>query len=109
MAGTFLVLVTGIILLSVREWILLLTRRKPAVLHETAPVWLPDYALKESGPNLRTVAGTAAIAIGLAKELSGEAHFERARQQACECAWHTDKQIFTQTTEERFNGVRRCC
>jgi len=65
--------------------------------------------MKETGPNLRTVAGTAAIALGLAKELSGEAHFERARQQACECARHSDKQIFTQATEERFNGVRRCC
>jgi carbon starvation protein len=107
--GTFLVLVTGIILLSVREWILLLTRRKPAVLHETAPVWLPDYALKETGPSLRTVAGTAAIALALAKELSGEAHFERARQQACECGPQSDKQIFAQATEERFTGVRRCC
>ena len=108
-AGTFLVLVTGIILLSVREWILLLSRRKPVVLHETEPVWLPDYALKEAGPNLRTVAGTAAIALGLAKELSGEAHYERARQQACECARHSDANIFVQTTEQRFNGVRRCC
>ena len=108
-AGIFLVLVSGIILLSVREWILLLSRRKPAVLHETAPVWLPDYALKESGPGLRTVAGAAAIALGLAKELSGESHFERARQQACECARHSDKQIFARATEERFKGVRRCC
>ena len=108
-AGTFLVLVTGIILLSVREWVLLLSRRKPAVLHETEPVWLPDYALKEAGPNLRTIAGTAAIALGLAKELSGEAHFERARQQACECARHSDARFFVQTTEQRFNGVSRCC
>jgi carbon starvation protein len=108
-AGTFLVLVSAIILLSVREWVLLLSRRKPAVLHETEPVWLPDYAAKETGPNLRTVAGTAAIALGLAKELSGEAHFERARQQTCECARHSDKQIFAQATEDRFNGVRRCC
>jgi carbon starvation protein len=108
-AGTFLVQVTAIIGLSVREWILLLTRRKPAVLHETEPVWLPDYALKEAGPDLRTVAGTAAIAFGLAKELSGEAHFERARQQACECARPSDQQIFTQATEARFSGVRRCC
>jgi carbon starvation protein len=108
-AGTFLVLVTAIIFVSVREWLLLLSRRKPAVLRETEPVWLPDYALKETGPNLRTVAGTAAIALSLAKELSGEAHFERARQQACECAQHSDKQIFAQATEERFNGVRRCC
>ena len=49
-AGIFLVLVTAIILLSVREWILLLTRRKPAVLHETEPVWLPDYAVAEGKP-----------------------------------------------------------
>ena len=49
-AGTFLVLVTAIIFVSVCEWILLLSRRKPAVLHETEPVWLPDYAMKEAGP-----------------------------------------------------------
>ncbi|MGA2854623.1 MAG: hypothetical protein ABSE90_10910, partial [Verrucomicrobiota bacterium] len=108
-AGIFLVLVSAIILLSVREWILLLSRRKPAVLQETAPVWLPDYALKETGPNLHTVAGTAAITLGLAKELSGESHFERARQQACVCEQHSDARIFAQTTEDRFNGVRRCC
>jgi hypothetical protein len=102
-------LVAMIIGLSVREWFLLLTRRKTAVLHETAPVWLPDYALKETGPNLRTAAGAAALAFGLAKELSGESHFERARQQACVCEQHSDAQIFAQVTEDRFNGVRRCC
>jgi carbon starvation protein len=108
-AGTFLVLVTAIILLSVREWVLLLSKCKPAVLHETAPVWLPDYALKETRPNLRSAAGAAALAFGLAKELSGESHFERARQQACVCEQHSDAQIFAQVTEDRFNGVRRCC
>jgi carbon starvation protein len=108
-AGTFLMLVAAIIGLSVREWFLLLTRRKTAVLHETAPVWLPDYALKETGPNLRTAAGAAALAFGLAKELSGESHFERARQQACVCEQHSDAQIFARVTEDRFNGVRRCC
>jgi carbon starvation protein len=108
-AGTFLALVLVIVLLSVREWLLLLSRRRPAVLHETAPVWLPDYALKETGPNLRTAAGAAAIALGLAKELSGETQFERARQQACLCEQHSDQQVFAQVTEEKFNGVRRCC
>jgi carbon starvation protein len=108
-AGAFLALVSVIILFSVREWILLVSKRKSAVLHETEPVWLPDYALKESGPNLRSAAGAAAIALGLAKELSGETHFERVRQQACACEQHSDKQIFAQATEERFNGVRRCC
>jgi carbon starvation protein len=123
-AATFLVLVTAIILVSVHEWILLVSRRKPAVLHETEPVWLPDYALKEAGPDFRTAAGAAVIALGLVKELSGESHFERARQQACACSRacesadssqirvHSHKspeKLYVETTEQRFNGVRRCC
>ena len=109
MAAAFLILVSIIVLISIREWLLLLSQRKPAVLHETAPVFLPDYALKESGPNLRSAAGAAALAFGLAKELSGETQFERAKQQACVCESHGDKKVFAQVTEERFNGVRRCC
>jgi carbon starvation protein len=108
-AGAFLILVATIVCLSLREWLLLLSGRKAAVLHETGPVWLPDYALKEAGPNFRSVAGAAAIALGLAKELSGESHFERARQQACACQQHSDQKIYVQTTEAKFNGVRRCC
>jgi len=123
-AGTFLVLVAAIIFVSAREWILLLSGRKAAALHETEPVWLPDYAVKEAGPNLRTAAGAAVIALGLVKELSGESHFERARQQACTCSRacesadysqirlhgsHSPGKIYVETTEQRFNGVRRCC
>jgi carbon starvation protein len=115
-AGTFLVLVAVIVLLSVREWILLLSRRKPAQLHESEPVWLPDYAVAEGKP-LR-IAGAAALALTLAKELSGESQLERARQQAatvCECSHHehvaakSDKQLYDEVTKERFTGVRRCC
>jgi hypothetical protein len=110
-AGIFLLLVATIVCLSGYEWLRLLSRRQPAVLHETEPVWLPDYALKESGPNLRTVAGAAAIALGLARELSGETHFERARQQTCACASEARShgKIFVQATEDKFSGVRRCC
>jgi carbon starvation protein len=110
-AGAFLVLVGTIVCISVREWILLLSGRKAPTLRETEPVLLPDYALKESGPNLRTAAGAAAIALGLAKELSGESHFERAKQQACVCACdqHSDQKVFAQVTEAKFSGVRRCC
>ena len=108
-AGAFLVLVAVIVLLSGREWILLLSKRKPAVLHETEAVYLPDYALKETGPNLRTAAGAAALAIGLAKELSGETQFERARQPAGAGENHSDQKVFTQVTEAKFNGIRRCC
>jgi carbon starvation protein len=109
-AGIFLVLVIAIILLSLREWILLLTRRKRAVLHETDPVWLPDYAVAEGQP--LHLAGTAALALALAKEWSGESHLERAHQQAqavCKCHPANAQQIYVEATEQRFNGVRRCC
>jgi len=111
-AGIFLVLVSAIIFLSVREWILLLSERKPAVLHETEPVWLPDYALKETCPNLSTAAGAAAIGLALARELSGESHLERAQRQAqavCKCHPASVQQIYVEVTEQRFNGVKRCC
>jgi len=124
-AATFLVLVSAIVVLSVREWLLLLGRRKAAVLYETEPVWLPDYAVKESG-SLR-IAGAAALAFALAKELSGEAEMERVARDACRCecrqddtrghqadlqrarARKTDVQVYLQVAEKRFKGVKRCC
>jgi hypothetical protein len=63
----------------------------------------------ESGPNLASAAGAAIVAFGLAKELSGESHFERMKQHACRCEQHSDAKVFAQATEERFSGVRRCC
>jgi carbon starvation protein len=118
-AGVFLALVAAIALLSLREWVLLLSRRKPAELRETQPVWLPDYAVAEAGRRFSGAAGTAALALALAKELSGEAQYERAQQQAvlCECtklehekgAAKLDVQLYTAVTQRRFNGVRRCC
>jgi carbon starvation protein len=123
-AGAFLVLVSAIVVLSVREWALLLARRKPAVLRETEPVWLPDYAVAESR-TLR-VAGVAALTFALAKELSGEAEMDRARQAAtlCECepakagcpaelnasqARQADARVYLAMAERRFKGVKRCC
>jgi len=115
-AIAFLVLVSTVVLLSVREWICLLSKRKPAVLRESEPHWLPDYAVTEPGAKLGGAAGAAALTIALAKELSGESHLERARQEAaaCDCADHqhaakSDEQIYVETTERRFTGVRRCC
>ncbi len=111
-AGVFLALVAVIVVLSVREWILLLSRRKSAVLHETEPVWLPDYAVAEGGRKFSGAAGTAALALALAKEWSGESHLERSQQQAqavCECHPTSTRQIYVEVTEQRFNGVRRCC
>jgi hypothetical protein len=72
-----MVLVLAIVLLSIREWVMLLGRRKPSILKETAPVWLPEYAVAES----RSFKGAPllAVAFALGKEISGEAELERAQ------------------------------
>ena len=110
-AGIFLALVIAIVWLSLREWFLLLSRRKPAGLRETEPVWLPDYAVVEGGRKFSGAAGAAALALALAKEWSGESHLERAQQQqaGCECHAASAQQVYVEATEQRFNGVRRCC
>jgi len=120
--SVFLLLVAAIVLLSSREWILLLARRKPAALFESKAIWLPETALAEARrPNL---AGLAALGFALAKELSGEAEFERAPRVTSElcsepggapptahgcqpCA--NPEQKYLEMTERRFEGVRRCC
>ena len=101
----FLVLVAAVALLSLREWILLLAKRKLAVLRESEPTWLPDYAIADAKP-LR-VASLLALAFALVKELSGQSHLERAQANAC----YHDKpaQVYCDATEHRFNGIRRCC
>jgi carbon starvation protein len=123
-AAGFLLLVTAIVLLSVWEWFLLLTRRKPAVLRETKPVWLPDYAIAESRP--LHLAGVATIAFALTRELSGEAEMERARDAAilCECDHgpgvrpaemsgsqprQASARIYVEVAEKRFKGIKQCC
>ena len=109
-AIAFLALISIIVVISVREWILLLARKRLAELRETEPVWLPDYAVAEGKP-LR-VLGLFALGFALAKELSGEAQLERAQKQVCECVAPADKsaeKIYVETTEQRFNGIKRCC
>ncbi len=117
--AVFLALAVTIVCLSVWEWLCLLRGRRDPVLAETPPVWLPDYAVKEPGQDLRPLAGTVALSIVLAKELSGEASLERARQtsEVCHCengacaeaGKKSDSQLYLEVTEQRFNGVRRCC
>jgi carbon starvation protein len=123
-AGVFLALVSAIALLSAREWVLLLGRRKAAALRESEPVWLPGYAVAEGRP--ARVLGLLALGVGLARELSGQAQIDRAQQAAAlgQCD-HTDQghraakeqiltrkieeRVYLETTEQRFKGVRRCC
>jgi carbon starvation protein len=123
-AGIFLLLVSAIVLMSLREWLLLLARRKLAQLHETKPVWLPDYALAEGGA--LSTAGLLALALALAKELSGEAHIERQRQTPAICDCHqlqhdsaltngraqdreSEIRLYLEMTEKRFRSGARCC
>jgi carbon starvation protein len=106
--AVFLILVAAVFLISVREWILLLARKKAADLRETPPTWLPDYALAQAKP-LSAVA-LLALAFALAKELSGEADIDRAKEtHTCACTEKSDVKIYTEVTEARFKGVRRCC
>ena len=87
-AGAFLALVSLILLVSLREWALLLARKRIAQLHETPPVWLPDYAVVEGKPF--KIFSLFALLLALARELSGEAQIERARQNlvTCDCPKH---------------------
>jgi len=119
----FLVMVGAIVLLSVREWVLLLNRRKPPVLAETAPIWLPDYAIAESRSSVH-IAGVA-LAFALAKELSGEAEMERAPNRSpCKCelrdtgappaiatahARQAAARAYLEVAEKRFQGIKQCC
>ena len=110
--AVFLLLVTGIVVLSVREWLLLLLRQKLAQLVESQPVWLPEYALAAARPI--GILGVIGLLIALAKELSGEAALDRAQEaEKCACSCHekarTDEQVYVATAEHRFSGVRRCC
>jgi hypothetical protein len=121
-AGVFLVLVSAIVLLSAREWLLLLARRKLALLRESDPVWLPERAAAEGRP-LR-MAGLVALAFALARELSGQAHMERLQlATACSVSGATEQansspnpnerppraNAYVRMTEHRFNGISRCC
>jgi hypothetical protein len=112
-AGTFLVLVSLIVLLSVGEWLLLLAHKRLAKLAETDPVWLPEYAVAEGKP--LKFFNLLALGFLLAKELTGQAECERVQKQAgvCDCTKPehvtAQKQIYKQVAEKRFNGINRCC
>jgi carbon starvation protein len=103
-AGVFLALVLAILTVSIKEWVSLLMKRKPAQLRETAPVWLdPAMANPKSGqPWWRF--GTAVLLLGgLIRELTGEAAAARTKLPA--------EQAYVSTLEHRYNSKtpHRCC
>ncbi len=117
-SGTFMTLVIAIVFLSIYEWLSLIAKRRAPQLSETAPVWLPDYAVAEGKP----VQWWNIFALGflLLKELSGEAAVDRA--QACiprkvdllggseAMAKKQRGQAYVAAAEKRFDGgPNRCC
>jgi carbon starvation protein len=113
--------------LSVREWCLMLLRRRPPTLSETLPVWLPDHALAEPRP--WRWAHVLALALGLARELVGEPEPRRETALACQpckrlgagepatMLKETGQDLargpagreYARRLEERYRSVRRCC
>jgi carbon starvation protein len=118
--GFFLSLVVGIFLISVREWVLLVARKKAAEPRETPPTWLPDYAVAEAKPF--ELFSFLVLSLALLKELSGEAAVDRAQQHRSECAQtlkvdllgsglkqQTRGEAYATAAAHRFEGPNRCC
>jgi carbon starvation protein len=120
--GFFLLLVTGIFLISAREWVLLAARKKAAEPRETPPTWLPDYAVAEARP--LKVFSLLALAAALLRELSGEAAVDRAQRHPAVCRENLGVDLlggglkkkswsrgdaYVSSAEHRFEKPNRCC
>jgi carbon starvation protein len=102
----FLALVVAIVAVSVREWILVLTRRKPAVLHENPPVWLPRTVIESETRRRWWQLGPAVILVlgSLLRELSGEAAAARTQLPPAEALQKTLADRYDQSGKPT-----RCC
>ena len=113
-AGIFLLLVTLIVLISLREAFLLLGKRKLAELREMDAMILPEETAAQAGSAAHAL-GAIALAFALLKEISGQAAIEReaAQMQLCACANKSAprarQNVYLSATEHQFNGIRRCC
>jgi len=120
----FLALVAAVFILSVREWLLLLARKRLASLRESEAVWLPNYAVAEGKP-LRFF-GLFALALGLVRHFTDATALEREQKAAqnCACPCATGVKLFkaarevpplkpgelyADVVERRFNTPNRCC
>ena len=118
--GFFLGMVVLIFAFSLREWALLIMRRKEPKLSETEPVYLPASQVLHPQP----IGAMGAITIGLAliKEVSGQGAMERettmvaaAERKDCECecdpaaAKKGRRNVYLSVTDRQFRTPNRCC
>lgn len=112
--SVFLDLVAVIVYLSVREWQLLLSGRKPADLSETEPV-LISLTTASAQREPTHIFGIIAFGLTLLREISGQAAVDRELQRSdvCSCAEKDQpvarRNAFLLTADRRFNGINRCC
>jgi carbon starvation protein len=114
-AATFLGLVTIIVALSLRAWVLMWTGHKRVALRETQAVWLSPAAAAEGGQPVPWF-HVFALLFGLARELTVEAELDRTQQAGIACRHDADRpnppdagRLYAKLTDERYRGIRRCC
>jgi len=103
-AGVFMALVVAILAVSLKEWVALLLKRKPAILREAKAVWL-DAALvnPKTGRSWWRLGTVLLLLGGLIRELTGEAAAARTKLPA--------EQAYISTLEHKYNSKtpHRCC
>lgn len=113
-ASFFLVLVTLIVAVSMREWILLALRKKLASLSETDPQWL-SLEPKQSSLSTAQTLGIIALSLALLREISGQSAIDREAILLCNCK-KTELSVrsirqnaYLSVNQRRFNTPSRCC
>ncbi len=123
--GIFITLVTIILILSAREWVLLIAQKREPRLRETPPVWLPDYAVVERKP-IKWLGWLTLFFLAI-KEISGQSAVEREEKlivandsNVCHCGhslnnnqrnsnYDIKKSAFISATDHRYRNINRCC
>ncbi|HON08040.1 MAG TPA: hypothetical protein PLW02_08080, partial [Verrucomicrobiota bacterium] len=121
----FITLVTVILILSAREWILLISQKREPQLMETPPVWLPDYAVSEK-KSFKWLGWLTLFFLAI-KEISGQSAVEREEKlivanegNACQCGhslknkhknltYDIKKSAFLSATDHKYKNINRCC
>jgi carbon starvation protein len=101
----FLSLIVAIMIVSVREWWMVLTKRKPAILHEEPAQFLLATVIESEHRRRFWGVGRFFFLFGsLAKELSGEAASERTHKPPLDA--------YADTLQQKYDNPKspsRCC